>query len=1036
MTYKQLMEQILSLAYRQLADHVIYLVDYERIIGGKEVLKNSYPFMVRIESYKADGVRSLCGATLLHEDFVVTAAHCVYNDKLPITSLKLHFGDHQLRVEDDTQSTMDIPLSNVYPHSEFSRIHKSNDIALIKLPQKAPISEHVSPICVAGWSTVSKHRDGFALGWGLTNNPQDDGVASDVLKQVKLPILPNTDCRAVRVFNPKTMICGGNTKGIFAAICIGDSGGPFVVPEAGKYALTGISSFVSGKGCVADGFDFLEFSSPAIDERIIGGNHVPKNSYPFVVRVEAYKADGSGFLCGASLLHENFVVTAAHCVHDSRVRVTRIRLHFGDHTLRRQDDTQSTMEIPMANVQYHAQYSESTINNDIALIRLPQRAPISRHVQPICVASAATVARQNLGTAMGWGLTRNSQQGGDVSEILKEVNLPILPNAECRMFGSFNPQTMICGGNTRGIQAAVCSGDSGGPFVVNAGRLLLTGISSYVSGYGCVAVGYGVVFVRVSNYIPWLQNTMGSALCVGMTSISITDFQPLESFADERIIGGKEARKNSHPFVVRIDAMNVDGDGFLCGATLLNEFYVVTAAHCVYASDIPINSITVHFGDHHMYKQDDTQTTMSIPMSNVVYHSQYNERYIKNDIALIKLPRKAPISAHVKPLCITSAATSARISEATAIGWGLTKEDFEGGDVSEVLKDVTLPILPNDECRLYSVFNPATMMCAGNTRGIKAAICSGDSGGPLVVNTGSQYALTGLTSFSSARGCVAVGFGAVFTRLSGFIPWLQSYMGSSLCISDVDERIIGGNEARKNSYPFVVRIEAVNVRGEGMLCGATLLNEFNVVTAAHCVHDSNTPIRSITLHFGDHHLRYQDDTQTTMQIPMANIVYHPQYNQRYIINDIALIRLPRRAPISNHVKPLCITSAATAARHQKATAIGWGLTRNGHEGGQISEVLKEVSLPILPTQECRLFGVFNPNSMICAGNTRGIPASICSGDSGGPFVVHTGSQYALTGLSSFGSIKGCITVGYGVVFTRLSGFIPWLQSYLGAGLCI
>jgi len=259
--------------------------------------------------------------------------------------------------------------------------------------------------------------------------------------------------------------------------------------------------------------DFLDFNS-TFDERIIGGNEARKNSYPYMVRLSAVNIQGSGFLCGASLLHENYVVTAAHCVHDSRTPIKSIKLHFGDHNQYTAENTRTTMDIPMANVQYHTQYSERTINNDIALIRLPQKAPISAHVQPICVASGLTVSKHRSGTATGWGLTSNSQHGGRVSQVLKEITLPILSDQDCRVFGSFNPQTMLCAGNTQGIQAAICSGDSGGPFVVNAGKLALTGISSYVSSRGCVTVGFGVVFVRVSNYIPWLQNQMGSALCV------------------------------------------------------------------------------------------------------------------------------------------------------------------------------------------------------------------------------------------------------------------------------------------------------------------------------------------------------------------------------------------------------------------------------------------------------------------------------------------------------------------------------------------
>jgi len=254
------------------------------------------------------------------------------------------------------------------------------------------------------------------------------------------------------------------------------------------------------------------FNSTNIDERIIGGKEVVKNSYPFMVRIEAISKSDESYLCGGTLIHENYIVTAAHCVYDDDDPIIGLIIHFGDHHVNELDDTQTIVSVTMRNVFFHEDYDYPRVgHNDIALIRLPEPAPLSRHVKPICIARRRTVERYHHGKALGWGDTSNV---GPVSDVLKEIDLPILADG-CRKFSMYSPDIMICAGNTEGKEMATCSGDSGGPFVVDAEfKPVLAGVTSFGSAIGCVTIGYGVVFARVSAYIPWLSNLMGSALCI------------------------------------------------------------------------------------------------------------------------------------------------------------------------------------------------------------------------------------------------------------------------------------------------------------------------------------------------------------------------------------------------------------------------------------------------------------------------------------------------------------------------------------------
>lgn len=125
----------------------------------------------------------------------------------------------------------------------------------------------------------------------------------------------------------------------------------------------------------------------------------------------------------------------------------------------------------------------------------------------------------------------------------------------------------------------------------------------------------------------------------------------------------------------------------------------------------------------------------------------------------------------------------------------------------------------------------------------------------------------------------------------------------------------------------------------------------------------------------------------------------------------------------------------------QSTIAGWGRTE---EDGAASNVLQEVSIPILQNAECkqqyRRLGKFRSeiqfgNSIICAGNLNGGQDS-CQGDSGGPLMQpiqdqRSVSRYYQIGIVSYGI--GCARTNTPGIYTRVQEFVDWIQDKVPTG---
>jgi len=245
------------------------------------------------------------------------------------------------------------------------------------------------------------------------------------------------------------------------------------------------------------------------------------------------------------------------------------------------------------------------------------------------------------------------------------------------------------------------------------------------------------------------------------------------------------------------------------------------------------------------------------------------------------------------------------------------------------------------------------------------------------------------------------------------------------------QSIVGGNTAIPYSWPWQISwCQGSSWSNQcSPICGGSILSNNWIVTAGHCVYDSETgrakDPRLFKVKAGIYEV-YSTREVGQQTIAVQQIILHPQYSAVWDpVNDIALVRLAYPLNFTNHIRPICIPNYdATPNSPSTAVVSGWGVTRYG--GGSVSQQLQQVTVPFVNFNTCnRAYGnVLNNNQVICAGETG---KDSCQGDSGGPLVAQsTNGLFYQYGIVSFG--QGCGKKNYPGVYTRVSTYCPWIRS--------
>jgi secreted trypsin-like serine protease len=221
---------------------------------------------------------------------------------------------------------------------------------------------------------------------------------------------------------------------------------------------------------------------------------------------------------------------------------------------------------------------------------------------------------------------------------------------------------------------------------------------------------------------------------------------------------------------------------------------------------------------------------------------------------------------------------------------------------------------------------------------------------------------------------------------------------------DLLSRIVGGTSVGSSDYPFFAFPDG------NMLCGATLIWNDILISAAHCGDDAWKD----GVWLGGNHLSARSSKYYTT----TKTLIHPEYDAT--VNDIMLMKIDGNVsgPYATlNFDPLLPVDG------QELTAIGYGYTS---EGGRISAKLQKVNFFAVGYEECAdTYGsTIVDEVMLCNGGIPQGGKDTCQGDSGGP--IFLAGTTNVVGLVSFG--EGCARAGVPAVNARVSAFQDWITG--------
>ncbi|KAM6168046.1 transmembrane protease serine 9 [Erethizon dorsatum] len=855
-----------------------------RIVGGAEAAPGEFPWQVSLR----ENSEHFCGATVVGARWLVSAAHC-FNEFQDPTEWEAHAGSTSLSGSE--AGAVRMRLARISRHPLYNADTADFDAAVLELARPLPLGRHIQPACLPAASHAFPPGSKCLIsGWGYLK--EDVLVKPEMLQKATVELLDQALCASLYGHSlTDRMLCAGYLDGKVDS-CQGDSGGPLVCEEpSGRFFLAGIVSWgigcaearrpgvyarvtrlrdwileVTGMGSsplaptmapgpASTSTTKLTSSNtpakatpapsaallntvttakpqecgarPAMEKpiRIVGGAGAMSGEVPW----QASLKEGTRHFCGATVVGDRWLLSAAHCFNNTRAE--QVQAHLGTASLLGIGG--SPVKLGLQRVTLHPRYNPGTLDFDVAVLELARPLVFSKYIQPICLPLA--IQKFPVGhkcMISGWG---NTQEGNATKpDVLQRASVGIVDQKTCSVLYNFSlTDRMLCAGFLEG-RVDSCQGDSGGPLACEEtpGVFYLAGIVSW--GIGCAQAEKPGVYTRITRLKGWVLDVMSSGTLptsppstrrtpattgqpprttTSLTALGDTTSRPSTPRATSRatvppasttlsavgatirgqtplagapetttpsqlpdcglapaaalarIVGGSAAGRGEWPWQVSLWLRRRE---HRCGAVLVAERWLLSAAHCFDVYGDP-QQWAAFLGTPFLSGAEGQLERVA----RIYKHPFYNLYTLDYDVALLELAGPVRRSRLVRPICLPGPAPRPPDGRRCVItGWGSVRE---GGSMARQLQKAAVRLLSEQTCRrFYPVQISSRMLCAGFPQG-GVDSCSGDAGGPLACKEPSgRWVLTGVTSWG--YGCGRPHFPGVYTRVTAVRGWISQHI--------------------------------------------------------------------------------------------------------------------------------------------------------------------------------------------------------------------------------------------------------------------